>query len=376
VGPDATVAIPAGARVIEGKGKTIVPGFMDLHDHIFHFSGAAIRNWQEQLGSAAAVLAYGVTLARDPASEVQSGFSLTELINSGQMLGPRAYTTGEPLMPAIVEVYNLPEALAAVGMMKQLGAIGIKEYEQPTRYQRQLMNEAARRLHIMITAEGALDFKNNLTMLMDGFTATEHMWAPFPMYGDVGQLMAKTGYFYTPTVGTSAAGSEHWNRIMNPDTMAKQRRFTLHSARESLRRRVTFAKIDPEWDQTYHAVVETVARLAANGAKVATGSHDIPTPSGLGEHWEIWSYVDGGMTPLEALRCATLTGAEDLGMQGLLGSLDQGKLADLIVLNANPLDNIRNTLKIEYVMKNGLLFDGNTLAPLNGQAGPAPLVVH
>jgi Tol biopolymer transport system component len=376
VGPDATVAIPAGARVIEGRGKTIVPGFMDLHDHIFHFSGAAIRNWQEQLGSAAAVLAYGVTLARDPASEVQSGFSLTELINSGQMLGPRAYTTGEPLMPAIVEVYNLPEALAAVGMMKQLGAIGIKEYEQPTRYQRQLMNEAAHRLHIMITAEGALDFKNNLTMLMDGFTATEHMWAPFPMYGDVGQLMAKTGYFYTPTVGTSAAGSEHWNRIMNPDTMAKQRRFILHSATENLRRRVTFAKIDPEWDPTYHAVVETVARLAANGAKVATGSHDVPTPSGLGEHWEIWSYVDGGMTPLEALRSATLTGAEDLGMQGLLGSLEQGKLADLIVLNANPLDNIRNTLKIEYVMKNGLLFDGNTLALLNGQAGSAPLVVH
>src|SRR6185437_6314311 len=152
--------------------------------------------------------------------------------------------------------------------------------------------------------------------------------------------------------GTSAAGSEHWNRIMNPDTMAKQRRFILHSATESLRRRVTFAKIDPEWDPTFHAVVETVARLAENGAKIATGSHDVPTPSGLGEHWEIWSYVDGGMTPLEALRCATLTGAEDLGMQRLLGSLEQGKLADLIVLNANPLDNIRNTLKIQYVMKN------------------------
>jgi Tol biopolymer transport system component/imidazolonepropionase-like amidohydrolase len=376
VGPASTVAIPTGATVIDGKGETISPGFMDLHDHIFHFSGAAIRNWQEQLGSAAAVLSYGVTLARDPASEVQSGFSLTELINSGQMLGPRAYTTGEPLIPGIVEVHNLSDALVAAGMMKELGAIGIKEYEQPTRYQRQLMNEAAHRLHIMITAEGALDFKNNLTMLMDGYTATEHMWAPFPMYDDVGQLMAKTGYFYTPTIGTSAAGSEHWNRIMNPDTMAKQRRFLLHSATENLRRRVTFAKIDPEWDTTYHAVVETVARLAHEGAKVATGSHDIPTPSGLGEHWEIWSYVDGGMTPLEALRSATLTGAEDLGMQTDLGSLEAGKLADLIVLDANPLDNIQNTLKIKYVMKNGLLFDGNTLAILNGQAPRTQSAVH
>lgn len=376
VGPDAAVVIPAGTRVIDARGKTIMPGLMDLHDHIFHFGGAAIRNWQEQLGSAAAVLAFGVTLSRDPAAAVQSAFSVSELVNSGQMLGPRAYTTGEPLMPAIVEVRNLPEALVAVGMMKELGATSIKQYEQPTRYQRQLMNEAAHQLHIRSTAEGGLDFKNNLTMLMDGFTATEHMWAPFPMYGDVGDLMAKTGYFYTPTVGTSASGSEHWNRIMDPDTMPKQRRFILHAARENLRRRVTFAKIAPEWEPTYHAVVESAARMVAHGARVATGSHDIPTPSGLGEHWEVWSYVDGGMTPLEALRCATLTGAEDMGMQAELGSLEKGKLADLVVLTANPLDNIRNTLKIDDVMKNGLLYDGNTLALLNSQGGSVLLMAH
>jgi Tol biopolymer transport system component len=375
IGPAESVVIPAGATVNDARGKTIMPGLMDLHDHIFHFGGAAIRNWQEQLGKAAAVLSYGVTLSRDPAAAVQSAFSVSELVNSGQMLGPRSYTTGEPLWPFIVEVHNLPEAMTAVGMMKDLGATSIKQYEQPTRYQRQLINEASHLLHIRVTAEGALDFKNNITMLIDGFTATEHMWAAFPMYGDVGQLMAKAGFFYTPTIGTSAAGSEHWNAVINPDTMPRQRRFILHSAREALRRRVIYAKIAPEWDATYHAAVETAARMVHDGAKVATGSHDVPTPSGLGEHWEIWSYVDGGMTPLEALRTATLTGAEDLGMQNALGSLEKGKLADLLVLDANPLENIRNTLKIDKVMKNGLLYDSLTLRPLNSEPGPVPISV-
>jgi Tol biopolymer transport system component/imidazolonepropionase-like amidohydrolase len=373
VGPAASVVIPAGAKVSDARDKTIIPGMMDLHDHIFHFGGAAIRNWQEQLGKAAAVLSYGVTLSRDPAAAVQSAFSVSELVNSGQMLGPRSYTTGEPLWPFIVEVHNLPEAMKAVAMMKDLGATSIKQYEQPTRYQRQLINEASHRLQIRITAEGALDFKNNITMLIDGFTATEHMWGAFAMYGDVGQLMAKTGFFYTPTIGTSASGSEHWNAVMDPDTMARQQRFILHSAREALRRRVIYAKVAPEWDATYHAAVESAARMVHDGAKVATGSHDVPTPSGLGEHWEIWSYVDGGMTPLEALRSATLTGAEDLGMQDALGSLEKGKLADLVVLYANPLDDIRNTLKIDKVMKNGLLYDSLTLKPLNSEQGPAPI---
>ena len=362
VGKSNDVTVPAGATVTRLDGRTILPGFFDLHDH--GFGGSAIHNWPEVHRKAAAKLAYGVTFSRDLSAPIQSAFSITELINSGQMPGPRAYAAGEPVLPAIVEIRTHEDAVNTVQMMKDLGAVVLKEYMQPTRYQRQLVGEAAREVKLMITAEGGLDFKNNLSMLMDGYTATEHMWAPFPLYRDVGQLMKKTEFFYTPTIGTSASGSEHWYAQMPVDTDPKQQRFILHSARESLARRVKLAKIAPEWNSVYDAVVQSVARLASEGATVATGSHDVPTPSGLGLHWEIWSYVEGGMRPIDALRCATLNGAREVGMQAELGSLEPGKLADLLILTANPLENIRNTLKLTTVMLNGRALNADTLEPI------------
>jgi hypothetical protein len=359
VGPSASVRIPANARIVALDGKTIVPGFMDLHDH--GFGGSAIHNWPTIHRKGAAKLAYGVTLSRDLSAPIQAAFSITELINSGESPGPRAYAAGEPVLPAIIEIRTLDDALNTVQMMKDLGSIVLKEYLQPTRYQRQLAGEAARRRHLMITAEGSLDYKNNLSMLLDGYTSTEHMWAPFPLYEDVGQLMAKTGFFYTPTIGTSAAGSEHWYARMPVDTDPRQQRFILHSARESLARRVRMAKIFPEWETVYTDVITSVARLANQGARINTGSHDIPTPSGLGIHWELWSYVDGGMKPIDALRAATIAGAEAVGMSHDLGSIEPGKLADLLVLDANPLDDIHNTLSLDTVMRNGVAYDSNTL---------------
>ena len=82
---------------------------------------------------------------------------------------------------------------------------------------------------------------------------------------------------------------------------------------------------------------------------------------GLGDHWELWDLQSGGLTPHEALRVATAFGAEALGLQKDLGSLEPGKLADLIVLERDPLADIRNTTAIKYVMKNGELYESETL---------------
>lgn len=359
VGPTAQVRIPEGATIMDGTGKTIMPGLIDVHDHIL--GGSSIRIWPEQDRFMAAALAYGVTTFRDPAAVDLGAFYFAELINTGQMVGPRAYTTGEHLLPPLVNIQNLADAMHVVQLQKDLGAVALKEYDQPTRWQRELMAEAARRQSMRITAEGNIDYKNNLGMLIDGYTATEHLWAYHPLYGDVAQLMAKTGFYYDPTIGTAAAGSEHWYRRMNVDLDPKQAHFLLHSDREHLWRRILGQKIAPEWDTVYWSAVRSAARMLNGGARLAVGSHDEPTPTGLGTHWELWSYVDGGMTAMQAIRCGTIGSAGALGMDQDLGSLETGKLADFVVLDANPLEDIHNSIRINRVSRNGFVYDGNTL---------------
>ena len=106
-----------------------------------------------------------------------------------------------------------------------------------------------------------------------------------------------------------------------------------------------------------HAVF--VKDLVEAGGRAGVGSHG--QLQGLGYHWELWAMQSGGLSEHDALRVATVFGAEAIGLDNDLGSVESGKLADLVLLSADPLDNIRNTRAIRYVMKNGRLYDGDTL---------------
>jgi len=99
-------------------------------------------------------------------------------------------------------------------------------------------------------------------------------------------------------------------------------------------------------------------RLADRGVPVSIGAHG--QQQGLGAHWEMWSFVRGGMTPVEALRAATATPAEVYGFAGI-GTLEAGKLADLVILDADPTQDIRNSERIDRVMLNGRLYEAQTL---------------
>jgi imidazolonepropionase-like amidohydrolase len=112
-------------------------------------------------------------------------------------------------------------------------------------------------------------------------------------------------------------------------------------------------------EYVFEEIAEGLKKVIDAGGRIGVGSHG--QLQGLGYHWELWSMQSGGLSEHDALRAATIMGAEAIGLENDLGRVAPGMLADLVVLDANPLEDIRNTNRIRYVMKNGRLYEGDTL---------------
>jgi Tol biopolymer transport system component len=356
VGAQGSVSVPAGAKVIDVAGKTIMPGLVDVHAHMWPQWG--IHSPQPYMYTAN--LAYGVTTTRDPQTSTADVVSYGDAVDVGQILGPRIYATG----PGIFAQDDVNSADDAKEVMRRYSEFyqtqSIKQYQAGDRRQRQWLVMAARAQQITPTLEGGLDFKKNMTEAMDGYAGIEHTLPIAPMYKDAIGLFAQSGTTWTPTLLVQYGGpwAENW-WYERHDILAdpKLARFTPFSEleRRGLRR--------PQWfresEYSFTLFAEQARKVIAAGGRVGLGGHG--QLQGLGVHWELWTIASGGMTPMDALRVGTIFGAEAIGLQASLGSVEAGKLADLIILSANPLDDIRNTNTITHVMKNGRLYDGNTL---------------
>jgi imidazolonepropionase-like amidohydrolase/Tol biopolymer transport system component len=363
VGRRADVAVPAGAYVVDGTGKTVIPGLIDVHWHGGLGSEGVLpqQSWVH-----AASLAFGVTTLHDPSSDTDMVFAASELAKAGLTLSPRIYSTGTILYgaaaPFKADIDSLDDARFHLRRMQAVGAFSVKSYSQPRRDQRQQIIAAARELGMMVVPEGGSLLEHNLTMVVDGHTGVEHSLPVAHIYADVRQLWRGTEVGYTPTLGVAYGGlfGETW--WYDKTHVWEDARLQAFVPREVIdaraRRRITA----PDEEYNHFAAARNAHDLAAEGVKVNLGAHG--QREGLAAHWEMAMLVQGGMSPREALRCATLNGAHYLGLDRDLGSLEVGKLGDLVILDANPYDDIHNTTQVHWVMKNGRLYDGMTLDEL------------
>jgi len=369
VGRAAEVTIPANAKTIDATGKTILPGFIDAHAHVGHFRTGITpqKHWPYY-----AALAYGVTTIHDPSANSEFVFANSELVKAGAIVGPRVFSTGTVLYGADGDfkavINSLDDAKSALRRTKAFGAFSVKSYNQPRREQRQQVIQAARELGMEVVPEGGSFFYHNTSMILDGHTTIEHNMPVAVLHDDVIQLWKRSQTAYTPTLIVnygSVSGEYYWYQHTNVWEKERLMRFTPREVIDARSRHRTMLP-EEEYINGHILTSKSVKKLSDAGVCVNMGAHG--QIQGIGAHWEIWMMVQGGMAPHEALKAATINPAKSLGLDDNIGSLQVGKLADLIVLDKNPLEDIYNTESVKYTMINGRLYDADQMNELGNRS--------
>jgi imidazolonepropionase-like amidohydrolase len=362
VGPREKVPVPLSATTIDVSGKTVIPGLVDAHAHgAMSMDGLMPQqNWMQFSN-----LAFGVTTIHDPSNDTESIFAAAELQRAGKMLAPRIYSTGTILYGANHPAYkakieSLDDALFHVRRLKDAGAISVKSYQQPRRDQRQMVIEAARQEGIMVVPEGGAKFEHNMNEIVDGHTGIEHAIPLATAYDDVKQLWSQTGTGYTPTFVVAYGGLSGERYWYDRTEVWKDERLMRWSPRYIIEPASIRRQTAPDEEYNHFAVARFAKTLRDEGVGVHIGAHG--QREGLAAHWELWMMEQGGFSPWEALRAGTIDGARYVGMDGDIGSIEPGKLADLVVIDGNPLENLRRSEFVTYTMINGRLYDAKSMS--------------
>ncbi|WP_170004305.1 amidohydrolase family protein [Pseudopontixanthobacter vadosimaris] len=360
IGPRGQVQVPAGVRQVDVTGRTIMPGLVDAHAHGPQGVDDLVpqQNW-----ALVQNLALGTTTMHDPSSSSSQIFAAAERQQAGMMLAPRIFSTGEIIYGAkapgvYAQIDDYDDALAHVRRIKAQGGMSVKNYNQPRREQRQMVARAAAAENMLVVAEGGSLFGMDMNLVADGNSTLEHNIPLDTFYADVVQMFGQSQTSYTPTLVVTyggLAGDPYWRQA----TDVWENPLMVHTPPQQLLAETSRRVKAPEWAFVDDDNAREAKKLADAGVLVSIGAHG--QQPGIAAHWELWSFVRGGMTPTEALRAGTIVPAKSLGMARDIGSLEVGKLADLLVLTADPTVDIRNSDDIAQVMLGGRLYDARTM---------------
>ena len=363
--------IPSEAHIINVEDHTIIPGLIDVHAHGSHtaYGITPQSNWQYS-----ATLTFGVTTVHDPSHHSQSIFAARELVQAGQVIGPRIFSTGTILYGAEgrvrADIQSAQDARRHLMRMKAMGAFSVKSYNQPRRNQRQQVLDEARKLEMLVVPEGGSLFHHNLTQIIDGHTGVEHAIPLARLYQDVVQLWSATEVGYTPTFNVAYGGimgENYWYQESPVYANSRLRHFVPSRELDARARRPFTA---PHGDWNHVNVARSARDLMRAGVRVNAGAHG--QREGLGMHWEMWSMHQGGFTPYEALRAATLHGAHYLGLDRDLGRVAPGYLADLAIIKGDVLRDLRLSERVAWVIIGGQVYDAETMVGVAPRVTSAP----
>ena len=359
IGEDLTV--PDDAVTLDLEGRTIVPGFIEAHYHGPQGTDELIpqQNWKTL-----ATLALGVTTVFDPSNRASEIFAASEMQRAGLLLAPRTYSTGEVIYGAkapgfFADIQKEEDAQEHVARLKNQGAHGVKNYNQPRRDQRQQVVKAGHDNNLIVAAEGGSLYHMDMSLVADGNTSLEHNLPVAAIYDDVVQMFGQTNVAYTPTLSVTYGGVRGEGYFYQESNVWEHPILSKHVPPAMIRAQSVRRQMAPEEDYADADAGTGAKKLLEAGVPVSIGGHG--QREGLASHWEMWSFARGGMSPIQALSTATTEPARHLGFDKDLGSLEVGKLADLVVLSENPLEDIRNTDKVELVMQGGRMYEAATM---------------
>ena len=361
LGTKANVIIPKNAAVIDITGKTLMPGLIDAHAHGAQGTNEIIpqQNWKNYAG-----LTFGVTTIHDPSNDTSTFFAASEMQKSGQIVAARLFSTGTIIYGATAAGYtshvdSLEDAKFHLERQKSAGAFSVKSYNQPRRDQRQQIIQAARELEMMVVPEGGSLLQHNLTMIIDGHTTLEHSIPAAKIYDDVKQLWSQTKMAYTPTLVVAYGGIWGENYWYDVEDVWRHPRLSQYVPSSVLNPRSMRRIKAPKHHYNHISIAKVAKEMQDLGISVNAGAHG--QREGLGMHWEMWMMAQGGMTPLQAIKAATISPAKTLGLDTQLGSIKVGKLADMIVIDGDVTQDIRLSDKVAYTMINGRLYNAETM---------------